>query len=1358
MFLSRGRPFLRKLILGKGDPKELSSALVGNSVLLAQPDTGEVQKMIPPAPENMSDALSVIFTTNRSDVKRARPLLISRSLYLECAHLRRRICYAYADVCVGDATHLPENGVPDQIVEEAIHLPEAKYFEPTFDSVAKVGDPCAKFSEEKINAETEDDDKETNTGEQPNPQVDEGHVPDDSHSGENIDDETILGMDEAHKDDPMGQFLLLQKRLELVKKEGEHVLRTQRKLKAFPASGDGAAVGLQAGLEQCKQHFVDLKDVCSKIKPEQLAARDPDNHKDNYRHKLDAAMDIWITMQQSGDQTTIAPASASHVHVQGGSAGSSSDPCPPAANEALGSVQQVPQGQDQQTGLNMKAGAPLNMFDPFSWVYSFVEFFYGDCLPADPRRQVKLSFEQVFRCLTLREELQYSLATDEEQYQAGPMSRWDTPLFSLVFGSTLRSLQLLQSSKLTFYRGNNAESFSADLKAIAEATPEDFERSLAFETHGGAKSLLEVFVAPETKKRNPKLHIALKHLFMQTAVVPLTEGNKIKMRHMSFASSLYFGALKLFMTTNFADTYSPLVLKLYGAGDERYIGEIKIDLFEDAPNMPTLKRMHEIVAAHPSIQARLFLLMEQLTITELLCARSAFIGDTILESQDKSFDFHDREDEYASDGSPGLANFLACLIEPLETQGRGFTHGHKQVMGVPQTRIAAVEEMFQSTDEELQKTLARIREVVLQAVSTIQYDSAELAAKQLGVEVRPAPFTHKQQLQTRFDGGLEMDGVTYRPNLDVTPEEPKGHVVRERALAEVEQRSQKDSYKQVPLTGCHQAMLPGYRSNAAFGRMESFELDETGLCQATKLAHVWQNPKLTAYDAMWDSGADGEIVGVLDSSLQLASKEALEQDADAWAVCYARHVRAQTSQNNIHGCQKTCTKYFDDKKSKQTQANKPQASVCRFYFFMILVFDVFDNVRSTTKTILRRGKKLISNAFIASTNERNEYGRGVVERPHPFVSSTSDLLQASLQCNSDLQFMDRAVPPTEGGPRVPDDDTGSEGRSNVLYGVRSLSLLKTSCLRAYKIGMRAACICDFYMTKYHAKAQQVLSSALPAIVAGLRRCEAEENEMPEGSLTFRDKAMKRLRRMTFAANKSHWFSAAELSIYVLTGGHCIMTHKDLPLFTSRIHYMCQECKRFKNNEDVLTISEGAAQSAQRQMVDAIVVVAADAATGAEDTNGGCLDDVVQDRAPASELHVFKSNTSIIDDWLHRGPTLIDYTLDQYCIDIERIKVGFESAMDCQSIIVPFEEHYAMSKQYAQKKRVRKVLPRIVGPQCASVNDNDGENHALYMHLLFTPVRCMGRDHCADCRNFAGMLFPAASGKYTFEMAWKARRA
>ncbi len=44
---------------------------------------------------------------------------------------------------------------------------------------------------------------------------------------------------------------------------------------------------------------------------------------------------------------------------------------------------------------------------------------------------------------------------------------------------------------------------------------------------------------------------------------------------------------------------------------------------------------------------------------------------------------YELEDDIASSAEPGLANFGAAMLEPLEARGRGFTHGHKKVMGCP---------------------------------------------------------------------------------------------------------------------------------------------------------------------------------------------------------------------------------------------------------------------------------------------------------------------------------------------------------------------------------------------------------------------------------------------------------------------------------------------------------------------------------------------------------------------------------------------------------------------------------------------------------------------------------------------------
>ncbi len=188
---------------------------------------------------------------------------------------------------------------------------------------------------------------------------------------------------------------------------------------------------------------------------------------------------------------------------------------------------------------------------------------------------------------------------------------------------------------------------------------------------------------------------------------------------------------------------------------------------------------------------------------------------------------------------------------------------------------------------------------------------------------------------------------------------------------------------------------------------------------------------------------------------------------------------------------------------------------------------------------MRRGKRLVVDAYIAATNGRNEFGRAVVLRTQPFVSSSSDVLQAYLQCNSDLQFMDRAIPDMDEEEAVTETERGParpQTTTLILYGAGPLTPLQARMLHSYKVGIKANHICDFYMTKYHAKTQQTLCSALPWFNQAIRRCEAEEQEAVElgaaAPVPLADKVLKRLRRLSFAANRCHWFSATELAVFV----------------------------------------------------------------------------------------------------------------------------------------------------------------------------------------------------------------------------------
>merc|ERR1712023_288098 len=75
---------------------------------------------------------------------------------------------------------------------------------------------------------------------------------------------------------------------------------------------------------------------------------------------------------------------------------------------------------------------------------------------------------------------------------------------------------------------------------------------------------------------------ALQYVTFQTANIPLTQGYKTSLRQLGFALNIYDGPLTIFLTTNFADVYSPITATLInGAGEP--LGKRTINLLEDMP-------------------------------------------------------------------------------------------------------------------------------------------------------------------------------------------------------------------------------------------------------------------------------------------------------------------------------------------------------------------------------------------------------------------------------------------------------------------------------------------------------------------------------------------------------------------------------------------------------------------------------------------------------------------------------------------------------------------------------------------------------------------------------------------------------
>ena len=180
----------------------------------------------------------------------------------------------------------------------------------------------------------------------------------------------------------------------------------------------------------------------------------------------------------------------------------------------------------------------------------------------------------------------------------------------------------------------------------------------------------------------------------------------------------------------------------------------------------------------------------------------------------------------------------------------------------------------------------------------------------------------------------------------------------------------------------------------------------------------------------------------------------MEQDGRRWARAFARDSRSCRIQNHDHDCSDTCVKYAA-KQGKSTgvsehsggEAAKTKASSwtvppCRFFFYVILVFTVLEGARETVRRVLRRGKALVREAYIAASNEHNEHGSFVPERRQPFRSSSSDVHQVVFRCNGDVQFKDRAVPAeamTDGGGASELAASDPSGRGGLFFSDRALS-------------------------------------------------------------------------------------------------------------------------------------------------------------------------------------------------------------------------------------------------------------------------------------------------------------------------------
>jgi len=393
-------------------------------------------------------------------------------------------------------------------------------------------------------------------------------------------------------------------------------------------------------------------------------------------------------------------------------------------------------------------------------------------------------FEQVARRLLNLEEHQYSLTSDVEPYKAKCQSRFNNPEIIAVLGDVVRRMRLLKGTRAAVGR----KGFSADLRALASASSADFME--AMHIAGPKESMGSASARPDMP---PKVKTALKTLLLSTSDVPGTEGRKAALRFDGHGNNLLYGCPSFFVTPNFADTYHPLVKLLHdGPSDSSHLcvaagasqprGSDFIAAVE--PKMPTLRQMHEIVAADPRAQAKFFLLMSELHYRFIIGIERLHIGRLTLARPHRP-----PHDLVASSLQPSVCPGTTDVQAPLEAQGRGFTHGHGKGHSILGPSMSWLR---RAIDTGFGAAVQRMRAALLDTAVTVQYEAAREAGQQLGVELPAEPFSQRQQRQSRMDGGEDEDG-SLREHVELAPRLEQPHIQRERCRAAAESR--------IPLTG-----------------------------------------------------------------------------------------------------------------------------------------------------------------------------------------------------------------------------------------------------------------------------------------------------------------------------------------------------------------------------------------------------------------------------------------------------------------------------------------------------------------------------------------------------------------------------
>ena len=357
-------------------------------------------------------------------------------------------------------------------------------------------------------------------------------------------------------------------------------------------------------------------------------------------------------------------------------------------------------------------------------------------------------------------------------------SRWrqDPQLLHIVY-CLRRRIKIIQSARMFIDR----KGFQNDVSDLLRLTPEQLSEALAIVgKDGGVREVLQSAGVPAGVKK------VLKSVEVAFAAVPGTNPHRTQLRHEHVGYSILFGPPLVFTTANFPDTRAPLL---------RMIFEGKDILVLRGSSSCTLRRFHQMLALDPTGQAIYFDKMMKTFMHHVLGIDPHCTPET-----DGS------PSSCAASGKPGIFGHVKAFMAPLESQARPSLHGHASVWLMNTLSSTWAHNFIRDTPKrELRERLRSFNRACLMIMESMQTEStrayfgdvttpnlhSECAAEATCASSReelfgpgplsrnrpsanalePLPWTKTMRRQTKWDGEVDEDKETIRPNVPVVNED-----------------------------------------------------------------------------------------------------------------------------------------------------------------------------------------------------------------------------------------------------------------------------------------------------------------------------------------------------------------------------------------------------------------------------------------------------------------------------------------------------------------------------------------------------------------------------------------------------------